>query len=78
MKCPLCSPFRYPDWPELRQAGIQDYLKCPVSKALFYPDGREIKEEEKEGKSPKGFKKQEKLIRDFIKDVSKKKTLSRK
>ena len=45
MKCPLCTPGRYPEWPALRQAGIQDWLKCPVCKVLFYGDGREIKEE---------------------------------
>ncbi len=44
MKCPLCTPGRYSEWPALRQAGIEDWLKCPICKALFYSDGRKIKE----------------------------------
>jgi len=47
MKCPLCTPGRYPEWPTLRQVGIQDWLKCPVCKALFDRDGREIEEKGK-------------------------------
>jgi len=46
MKCPLCTPGRYPDWPVLRQAGMQDWLRCPVCKTLFYRDGRKINEED--------------------------------
>lgn len=45
MKCPLCAPGRNPEWPTLRQSGIEDWLKCPICKGLIYSDGRQIKVE---------------------------------